>query len=354
VLVRDSAGEPARAAAAVRELASHDDVIAIVGPLLSAECEAAAREAEDQGVPLLTLTSRQEIPLERPNVMRLRTTPDDEVHYLVNYAVTELGATRFAVLYPKDAYGLGMRDRYWQAVESLGGQVVGASSYEVADVDFAEPIREMIGYVLLTPAEHRALRQRKKLLERGRRLEPHVAAVVRKVAYAILGPEGEPLPPRVDFDVLFIPDAHDKVVLIAPQLAFHDLDHVQLLGSSGWNHPDLVRIARGHVRGAVVATSFHVDSPFPFVSRFVERYVATFGSQPDSYSAHGFDATELVLLQLEEGRDSRKQVLEGVLRVNGYPGPSGVFSFVEDGNARKRPFLLRVRGGRLIPLDSLN
>ena len=37
LVVRDSAGDPARAGAAVRELAADESVVAIVGPLLSAE-----------------------------------------------------------------------------------------------------------------------------------------------------------------------------------------------------------------------------------------------------------------------------------------------------------------------------
>ena len=174
------------------------------------------------------------------------------------------------------------------------------------------------------------------------------------MAYSILGPEGEPLPPRVDFDALFIPDSHEKVALIAPQLAFHDLSDVQLLGPSGWNHPDLLQIARNHVRGAVIATPFYLSSHFPFVSEFVDRYIETFELEPDSYSAHAFDAAQILFRLYEDGVRTRKGVREGVLAVRSYPGVSGVFTLLPDGNARKRPFLLGVRGGRFISLDSLN
>ena len=49
-----------RADRAVRELAD-EGVVAIIGPLLRGECEAAAAAAEDRGVPLLALTARPEI-----------------------------------------------------------------------------------------------------------------------------------------------------------------------------------------------------------------------------------------------------------------------------------------------------
>jgi ABC-type branched-subunit amino acid transport system substrate-binding protein/predicted negative regulator of RcsB-dependent stress response len=351
LVIRDSRGDPQQAAAAVRELAEDENVLAIVGPLLSGPSEAAAVAAEDARVPLLTLTSRESVPRERSYVFRVRTTPDDEVRVLVDYAFETLKARRFAILHPDDGYGRGMRDRFWERVEEQGGRVVGVSGYDPEGTDFAKAIRRMIGYELLTRAEKDALQEREVLMRRARRLEPEVAAVVRDVAYAIRGPEGDPLPPRVDFDVVFIPDSHEKVVLLAPQLAFHEVTGVRLMGPEGWNHPDLVKIARKHVRGAVIASPFHKDSRFDFVSSFVASYEATFEGEPQAMAAQAFDATNLVQLQLARGQDSRDGVREGVIRTKAYPGSSGVITLLPDGNARKRPFLLGVRGGSIVALD---
>jgi len=351
IVVRDSQGIPERAAAAVRELATDETIVAIIGPIFSEESEAAAVAAEESGVPLLTLSNREEVALERNQVFRLRTTPRDEVGFLVDYAFDELGARRFAVLYPRNRYGRGMRERYWESVTARGGRMVAVASYEPDATDFKKPIRSMIGYSLLTRNEERALEEREQLMRRWRRLDPDEAGMLREAAYSILGPEGQPLPPIVDFDVLFIPDAHDKIELIAPQLAFHEVRGVRLLGSSDWNHPDLVRIGREHVRGAVIATPFYAQSPFGFVRDFVGSFEARFATEPDVFSAHAFDATNLVLMQLVSGRDERLQVRDGILRVRGYAGVSGVISMTPDGNARKRPFLLQVRGGAIRGLD---
>ena len=171
------------------------------------------------------------------------------------------------------------------------------------------------------------------------------------MAYDILGPEAEPLPPIVDFDALFIPDSHDKIVLIAPQLAFHEINDVQLLGSGGWNHPELVEIARTHVNGAVISTPFDPTSRFRFVSEFVERYSDTFGVVPDVFAAQAFDAANLVLRQLALGVHTREDLREGLLDTRAYPGASGITTVMPDGNVRKRPFLLSVRGSRIVSLD---
>ncbi len=351
VVVRDSAGDPARAAAAVRDLAQLDDLAAVVGPLRSSTSEAAARVAEEEGVPLIALTTRESVPLERPFVFRLWTTPEDELRYLVDYAFENLAARRFGVLYPDHRYGRGMRDHFWRMVEERGGWLVAAAAYKPDSTDFGAPIKEMIGYPLLTRSEHSALVERESFLRRGRRLPPEHAALARNIAAEMIGPQGDPLPPIVDFDALFIPDGYEQIGLLAPQLAFNELTGVQLLGAGDWYHPELIEIAQEHVSGAVMSALFDPESRFPFVADFVDSYRAAFDAEPDAFSAHAYDAANLVLVQLARGSETREAVREGILRTQSYPGASGVTSLRPDGNARKRPFLLQVQGSRVVPLD---
>ena len=350
VLIRDSAGRPERAAQAVRELAEQD-VTAIVGPLLSGECEAAAAVAEAEGVPLVALTARSEVSASRPHVFRVRTMPREEVEALVDHAVNVLNAQRFAILYPRDGYGRGLRRLFWEAVEEHGGRIVGVSSYDPDATDFAGPIRRLVGFTLLSKEEKEGIEEREEMERRARRLPAEEAAALREEARAVTGPEGEALPPIVDFDALFIPESHEKVVLIAPQLAFHEAVGTTLLGPSGWYHPDLVRIAREHVEGALFAAHFYPDSPLDFVRAFTERYEQAYAGLPDVFAAQAYDAANLVLVQLARGRGSREAVREGVLAVRDYPGVTGVLSMRADGNARKRPFLLVVKRGRIGQLD---
>jgi len=278
-------------------------------------------------------------------------TPEDEVGALVEYAVAEMDLSRFAILYPMNRYGRGMRARYWDTVRERGGQIVAVAGYDPLATDFNDPIRKLVGYDLLTPNEQIALDERAKAMRRGRRLEPEDAGLLREILYSQLGPDLRPLPPLIDFDALFIPDAHEKIQLIAPQLAFHEVDGVQLLGSSQWNDPELVRIGRGHVRGAIISTSFDVNSQVGPVRDFVVDYRAEFADDPDEFSSIGFDATRLALTQLVSGRTTRAQMRDGLFLVYGYPGASGVTTIGPDGNAHQRPFLLEVKRGRLRAVD---
>ncbi|MBW2267739.1 MAG: penicillin-binding protein activator [Deltaproteobacteria bacterium] len=350
VLVRDSGGRPEAAARAVHELADAG-VTAIVGPLLREECEAAARAAERREVPLITLTAREDVSARRPFVFRVRTRAEEEVQALVHHAIHNLGAQRFAILYPRDAYGRGLRRLFWEEVERRGGRIVGVAGYDSGATDFAKPIRRLVGYELLTDDEKQVLKTREEMERRARRLPPEEAIELRQEARELTGPDGAPLPPQVDYDALFIPESHDKVVLIAPQLAFHEANGATLLGPNGWHHADLVKIARKHVEGAHYTVHFHGGSEVAPVREFTGRFHTAYAHPPDVLAAQAFDAANLVLIQLARGRESREEVRDGVLDVASYPGVTGTLSMSADGNARKRPFLLRVERGQILAVD---
>ena len=351
LVVRDSASDPAKTAAAVRELALMDDVVAIVGPIFSDEVVAAAEVAESEGVPLVTLSNREDVTAGRTFVMRTRTTPADEVNVLVNHAVDELAAKRFGVLYPRTRYGRGLRKLYWDAVVARGGKLVAMASYAPDETDFSNVIKEMVGFRFLSSGERQAIATRDLAVEAARSLPATQAATARRVAFESTGPGGEPLPPVVDFDVLFVPDSAEAVAMIAPGLALQGVSGVRLLGSSDWLDADLLRSSDRHVAGAIISTPFFAASDVGVVREFVDAYQRTFAAQPDAYAAQGYDAASLLMQQLATKRRDRTSLREGLLAVRGFPGASGSLTMLPDGNARRRPFLLEVSGQRFVPLD---
>jgi ABC-type branched-subunit amino acid transport system substrate-binding protein len=351
LVVRDSAGDPARAAAAVRELAASEDVVAILGPVFSEEVMASAEAAEAEGIPLVTLSNREDVTQGRKFVLRTRTTPADEVDVLVNHAFDQLSARRFGVLYPRTRYGRGMRKLYWDAIVARGGKLVAMASYAPEETDFSNVIKEMVGFRFLSAGERQAIAARDRAVDAARSLPPAQAAAARRAAFETVGPGGDPLPPIVDFDVLFIPDSAEAVAMIAPGLALQGVRGARLLGSSDWLDSDLLRGADRHVAGAVVSTPFFAASDVGVVRDFVDEYQRTFEGAPDVYAAQGFDAAGLVLQQLAARRRDRASMLEGLLATRAFPGASGSLTMLPDGNARRRPFLVEVSGQRFVPLD---
>jgi len=134
-----------------------------------------------------------------------------------------------------------------------------------------------------------------------------------------------------------------------PQLAFHDARGVRLLGTGSWNHPDLVAIGRDHVDGARFTAGFFAESPLPIVQRFAAAYEEAYAVPPVDLAAQGYDAANLLLVQLARGFATREAALEGLLEVDAQPGVTGVLSLA--GGSRKRPLLLGVDRGRIVEIE---
>ena len=301
---RHAAASRERAAAAVRELAADPDVVAIVGPLLPEEAEAAAGAARRRGVPLLALSRRERSAAAGPLVFRAGTSPRLEAELLAEYAVAQrsgCAASRSSI--PDDAYGARCARSFWDAVEARGGAWSAVARYPVGATDFAAPIRSLVGYALLPPGALGALAEREKLLKRAKRLPNEEAEELRAEARTLTGPDGEPLPPFVDFDALFIPDAHQTAGLIAPQLAFHEVQGVRLLGPATWNDPGSCGSAAPR-RGRGVPRRVHPGGVGAERRDLRERFESQLRAPPSSLAAQAYDAANLALAAAAGGATS--------------------------------------------------
>ncbi len=302
LIIWDSQGDPARAREGVRVLAAKKHVIAIIGPLLSHTTEAATQEAEEQKVPLITLSPLQGIAYKGNYVFQNSLTYSSQAKALVAYAVKELNIRTYAMLYPRSSYGLTFKGLFQQEVEHWGGKVVVSASYADDQTDFGDVIKGMVRY------------------ERPR------------------DPKEEPKP-IINFQAIFIPDDFKRINLVVPQLAYYDIKKVQLLGTNGWNSPDLLRDSGKFVNGAVFVDGFFKDSPLPAVRSFVLDFEDTFGASPTLLEALSFDTTSLILRTISSTGSFNSEVL---LSLRGYNSVTGFTGFTAAGEGMRNLFLLTV------------
>jgi ABC-type branched-subunit amino acid transport system substrate-binding protein len=338
VLLRDTAGDPARGAEAVQELVDAG-ASAIIGPLRSGVALEAAPVAEAGGVPLLTMARRQDAFLG-DFVFRVGLSPADEARALVSHFAGRMGMRRFAVLYPDDGYGRDFKNVFWDEVEQFESAIVGVEKYTPDAVDWQRPIRKLVGLHYLAPEQRELLDERDKLLRYPNRNAERLAA-----------PELQDLPPYVDFDALFIPDAAEKVGLILPQLRFFDVQDVVFIGTSEWNDPKLVQIAGRQATGSVFASAFNTTSEHPKVRLFLERHRAAYGDDPDILGALAYDAAALLRRLIESSRGmTREQLRRLLLDTRDYDGVSGLTGFDARGDSQHRLRLLTVGRSGIHPL----
>lgn len=333
IMIRDTGSETQQTFGAVKELAAAR-VAAIIGPMVTAE--AAAFEAQEIGIPIVVLSQKDVITDIGDYVFRNFITPQMQVRALVAFTMEELGISRFAVLYPREKYGTTFINLFWDQVLAAGGSIVGAESYDLDQTDFVDPIKKLVGLFYEVPADLRPVEEP----EPG--VDPEAAANQEETE------EEEPI---VDFGALFIPDSPQKAGLIIPQLAFHDVKGMTLLGTNLWHSRSLIEMSRQFVQGAVIPENFFPKSSAVAVVDFVTAYQNAYGEVPGYIEAVAYDTTMILLQTLTRDKiQLGTELRDALLSLRNYEGATGLTSFNESGDADKSLYLLTIQGNDFVEI----
>jgi ABC-type branched-subunit amino acid transport system substrate-binding protein len=285
----------------LRSLVEEAQVIGVIGPLFSQTARALAPLADQLAVPVISPYARDsDFPSLGTYTFRNSLTDPMLGRFLATYAIRVLNRTRFAILYPDDAYGKALQEDFTKQVQQLRGEVVATSAYPPNTKDFL----------------------------------PHLKRL-RHVTY----------------DVLFVPDYADTVARLAPYLAYDTLTGVQLLGGDGWNAPELRAIKDGAIDGAVFADSFFAEAAAPQVKEFVGQFRSRYKEAPEIVAAQAYDTLLMCAEILKTGITTRQQLRDKLLQVRDFSGVSGVTSMNAEGDADKVLYLLTIRDRKIRQLD---
>lgn len=313
IIVEDSRSDPETARERVVTLFSEHKVIGIIGPMGSMVATEAAREAQKLGVPIMTMTQLDEITTIGDYVFRNFLTAKMQIKTLVRYAVENLGMKSFAILYPEDSYGVRMMNLFWDEVIAAGGEIRGAEGYDKKKTDFSDEIKLLTGSAFNDDGDRKEVPQ-----------------------------------PVIDFDALFIPDSYARVSMIAPQLAFYDVTGIQLLGTNALNSPDLMKGENEYLYGTIFVDGFFLNSYYPAVRNFVDRFYVAYGREPTDVDALVYDAARVMVTCMTDSRiEVRNDLKEALEQLRNYPGVTGMTSFT-DGDAEKSLSVLMIRNNDII------
>jgi ABC-type branched-subunit amino acid transport system substrate-binding protein/predicted negative regulator of RcsB-dependent stress response len=339
LIIKDTGSDPVKTVLAAKELFD-ENIAAIIGPIITAE--SAAMEAQDRGIPIITITQKENITDIGDYVFRNFFTPKMQVKALVSYAIDKLELNTFAILYPDENYGKTFMNLFWDEVIANGGKVVGVESYDSANTDFADPIKKLVGLYYEVPEDLREPvepipDEESKDTENNKDKKNEVDEEPKAI---------------VDFDAIFIPDAPKKAGLIIPQLAFYDASDTHLLGTNLWHSPSLIDMARQYVQGAIMTDGFFAESSSKHVRDFVKIFQETFNEKPGFIEAVAYD-TAMILFQTVSRPDIRfRGVLKNRLKeLTDFRGATGSTIFDENGDVLKELYLIRVEGSRFVELE---
>ncbi|MEJ2657910.1 MAG: penicillin-binding protein activator [Desulfobacterales bacterium] len=352
IIIKDTASDPVKAASAVKEL-FQENVAAIIGPVVTAG--AAAKEAQDYGIPIITMTQKDNIPEIGEYVFRNFITPDMQVRALVSYATEELGIRDFAILYPDEKYGKTFMNLFWDEVIAHEGKVVGVEPYNPEGTDFANPIKKLVGLYYEVPEN---LKNMDVAIGDNEPDKKHIENILEtqllpldEESESFGSGENEKPEAIVDFDALFIPDAPKKSGLIVPQLAFYDIKDTYLLGTNLWHSEDLIDMTRQYIQGAIMPDGFFAGSRMRNVRQFVDGYYKIYNEKPGFMEAAAYD-TALIMFQIVNRPDVRyRSAIKNELKqLIDFQGLTGLTSFEWNGDARKNLYLLQIKGQRFVEL----
>lgn len=278
LLPRDTEGQPQGAVAAA-ENALAEGAELILGPVFSAEVQAAAQVTRSRNIPMVAFSTDRAA--AGNGVFLMGFMPDQQVTRVMSYAV-EKGIRRFAALLPDSPYGMTLSAAMRRGARDLNVAFDHQESYSGAIAEAGEPIRRLKGESLASPTA---------------------------------------------FDALLIGEGGERLRTIGALLPANNIDPrvVRLLGTGLWDDPGIGS------EPALVGAWFAGATPGEF-DALRSRYRRHYGSTDvlPRIGTLAYDATALAAVLART--ETRANYSEATLtNPSGFAGVDGIFRFGPDG-----------------------
>lgn len=324
--LRDTAGDMDGTVKALREIVEEEKAIAAIGLFSSKEAQYAAQTAQDIGLPILALTQREGVTGIGDRVFRFFPTASQEVETLLSWAVDVLGISRFAVLHPDNAYGRLRAEVFRAAAEARGAAVTSISAYPENETDFESVIKDLV---------RPKASQTKGMSRPGPEEEQAVLIQGERTA--------------IDFEGLFIPDKADTIKMLAPQLLYHEVAPLALLGTGLWQHQRLIEEAGDYLPNALIPSSYFDGMDTPLARRFNDGFKGSYGNPPGLLSSLGFDAVRILAKALCESKiTTRREAADAIRSLGNFETLRGSASCTPAGEILQASPLLTISKGRFV------
>jgi len=258
---QDDVGKPQNAMSAFEQLATGDEVAAVVGPYSSAPANAIAKLAEQYKVPLLIpVASKEEITRQGYQwVFRLNAPADQYAKQLIDAALTFGKPKTIAFIYESTDFGTSVATLGKEYAATKGLKVVGEEAYQKGAADYRSTLTKL------------------------RAANPDLVFMVSYVADAVLLMR------------------QSREVGLKPQ-AF-------LGGGAGF---DTAQFQNEHDISTNVfsVTQWTPDTGWPGAAEFAKRYEARFGKRPTYHAATAYEAMMIMGDVVQKAGGDRKKIRE--------------------------------------------
>jgi branched-chain amino acid transport system substrate-binding protein len=297
--VEDDRGTPEETKAVVTKLINKDKVVALLGEVASTLSLAAAPEAQNAGIPMVSPSSTNpDVTKKGPYIFRVCFIDPFQGKVMATFAAKSLKAKKAAILTATDSdYSRGLSEFFEKAFVEQGGEIVAKESYSSKDKDF----KGQLGNIKAKAPE-----------------------------------------------VIFVPGYYGEMGVIARQTK--ELGMTQpLLGGDGWDSPELTKLGGDAIEGAYFSNHYTAEDPTPHVQDFVKAYQAKYNELPDGLAALGYDAAKVIADAMERSATLKPSDIRNALaETKNFQGVTGMITIDNERNATKSAVVLQVTGGKYV------
>ncbi len=318
--IRDTGGDPARAAAAAQAAIAAGDLM-ILGPLTAEETQAAATVAVPANIPVLSFSSDPNV--AAPGVWVLGITAGQQMRRLVTAARAE-GRQHLAALLPEGAFGDAMQTALTDAATQAGFDPPNVQRGG-GDASADAALKSLTDY-----ESHRG-----EVEERIRAMRDSTDPASRQQA-AVLAAQPSAPPP---FDTLVLAANGESLRRLADKLGQYDVTapQVRLLGPAFW--------AAGAAHMHKLAGGWYALPDPSQRNAFATAFQAKYGVSPPTIADIAFDAT-LIGRSLAQDNDFSAGALT---KQDGFSGVDGALVLLPTGHVQRALAIYQIGTGLVSP-----
>jgi ABC-type branched-subunit amino acid transport system substrate-binding protein len=265
------------------------------------------------------------------NIFQMNVTTGVLGRKIARYAVDNLSIKDFVILAPQTAYGRILAESFKEELRRKNCELVDEQYFEEGANDFREQFQAIRNKLLTRHLERTSILRGSDF--RG------TISYRDSITY---------IDSTLAVGGMFIPAEAEDIVMLAPQVMFHRI-RTQILGSSGWHQPNVLKDGKRYVVNTVFSTSFELDQSGKEWLDFAKAYISRYNTEPDRVAALGYDAAALIMKAIREtGSDDPARVRDFLAKTTEYHGLSGVVSFEEGQRANNESAVYKITEGGFV------
>jgi branched-chain amino acid transport system substrate-binding protein len=289
-IIQDDESDPAKASVAANKLIQQDKVPVLIGCSTSGSTLAIMPIAEKAQIPVVAMAAGTAVTQPAKKYI-FSVAPSDTlvIQRALMYFKNEIKIQRIAVLHDANAYGTGGADQVKAMAPKYNITIVADESYGSADTD----------------------------------MTPQLTKIAQTNAQAILVWGTNPGPASIAKNM--------------QQLAMK----IPFVGSSGIANKTFINLAGSAANGVVFpASRLILPQTIPAgsqwaktVSSFSSAYKQAYNQDIDTFAAHGWDSSNIVVNALKAAGDKSAEIRNQIEKLKNYPGADGVFNYSPSNHA---------------------